>query len=697
MVKNLQDGVDYFIWDNKKSAGGGGRRTKREVKETIRSDDLTVRTTNHLAHMFCGACNMKLFDGTVRDMNSLCAHVTGSKHSKALAKRKERRAKDVRLDAQLDAMQPEDCTSVSLEREETKFRIELITVLAAVGIAPSKVEKQPCGPLRRLLEGGGISTGGPNGLRAQINPARKQALAEVKAALDARICDEVSISFDGTTADGEAMTIAVRYWERTDQKERRLVTKCVGFHLLAESMKGEAIAFELNGMIRAIGLEASSVVCAARDRAAPNTVAIEALQVAYENMLDVKCISHTLDDIGSKINVEFLRGFVDRFVAIFKNSAAARRAFRKLVTGSKTSYSRTRWGGFRDIADGVVYTHFSSVKSFLLNKKYGFCVETRDKAREYFLEHEREILEEAILIHYTSKGVYDACYKLEGDGPAVVIALDELLTAWEGMDTLGDEEYQSNMAQSAGIYGDSDAQRRDALDANAAKLEPAKDYFTEQIGDLSDPNADAKIKSTMDLCRAARYFHPPAAADVCNGGFPREMLNKIPALRRLLPGLEAEMPKYLSAIRMLAMRHPGSHKLMDFFWTIEDEAPIHVQAFMIIALHPASSAAAERIFSFFNNLAQHADGSLDDMLELGVVAGYNSRPDTTKPVEFYIGPPQRALAEALDGSSGDDHAGTGNDSRSVANAASAAVPLPDLDSEHAALLSLIGMSIQQGR
>jgi hypothetical protein len=60
---------------NKKSAGGGGRRTKREMKERIRSDDLTVRTTKHLAHMFCGACKMKLYDGRVLDSTEHRAHV----------------------------------------------------------------------------------------------------------------------------------------------------------------------------------------------------------------------------------------------------------------------------------------------------------------------------------------------------------------------------------------------------------------------------------------------------------------------------------------------------------------------------------------------------------------------------------------------------------------------------------------------
>jgi hypothetical protein len=59
---------------------------------------------------------------------------------------------------------------------------------------------------------------------------------------------------------------------------------------------------------------------------------------------------HTLNDVGTNIKAESLLGFVDKFVAIFKNSAAARRAFHKLVPGTKTSYSRTRWGGFRDIA-----------------------------------------------------------------------------------------------------------------------------------------------------------------------------------------------------------------------------------------------------------------------------------------------------------------------------------------------------------
>ena len=54
-------------------------------------------------------------------------------------------------------------------------------------------------------------------------------------------------------------------------------------------------------MIRAIGLDAEDVVCAARDRASANSVAIETMQAAYKNMLDVNCISHTLNDVGTNI------------------------------------------------------------------------------------------------------------------------------------------------------------------------------------------------------------------------------------------------------------------------------------------------------------------------------------------------------------------------------------------------------------
>ena len=155
-------------------------------------------------------------------------------------------------------------------------------------------------------------------------------------------------------------------------------------------------------------------------------------------MLDVNCISHTLNDVGTNIKVESLLGFVDKFVAIFKNSAAARRAFHKLVHGAKTSYSRTRWGGFRDIADKVVYSEWPAVVAFVKDQSYGFCAKQREQARDYLAEHERVIRDEAILLHYASKGVYGACYKLEGDGPTAVLATEELETALEGLDILGD-------------------------------------------------------------------------------------------------------------------------------------------------------------------------------------------------------------------------------------------------------------------
>ena len=77
--------------------------------------------------------------------------------------------------------------------------------------------------------------------------------------------------------------------------------------LLAKSITAEECARQL---VTAISTELSIppelAVAAMRDRAKVNDVAMRTISVIYNQMMGVKCFSHTLDRVGDKMNTPIL-------------------------------------------------------------------------------------------------------------------------------------------------------------------------------------------------------------------------------------------------------------------------------------------------------------------------------------------------------------------------------------------------------
>lgn len=90
----------------------------------------------------------------------------------------------------------------------------------------------------------------------------------------------------------EAFVIVLRYL--TDDWELK---QCVGrLKLLAKSMTGEEVAQQIIVVLSTeLGIPPQSIVAAMRDRASVNDMAMRTIKVVYNQLLDVGCVSHTLD------------------------------------------------------------------------------------------------------------------------------------------------------------------------------------------------------------------------------------------------------------------------------------------------------------------------------------------------------------------------------------------------------------------
>ena len=142
--------------------------------------------------------------------------------------------------------------------------------------------------LRDVLEENAYSLSDSSHLRRLI-PFILQNEVKIKEDIAGK---NVAIILDGTTHVCEAFVIVIRYIDRDWVIQQRVCR----LMLLAKSITGEECARQL---VTAISTELSIspelLVAAMRDRARVNDVAMRTISVIYNNMMDVKCFSHTLD------------------------------------------------------------------------------------------------------------------------------------------------------------------------------------------------------------------------------------------------------------------------------------------------------------------------------------------------------------------------------------------------------------------
>ena len=101
------------------------------------------------------------------------------------------------------------------------------------------------------------------------------------------------MEFYGTTHVCEAFDVVLGYL--TDDWELK---QCAGrLKLLAKTMTGEEIAQQII-VILSTEFGSHLIVQAMRDRASVNDVAMRTIKVVYNELLDVRCFSHTLNHVG---------------------------------------------------------------------------------------------------------------------------------------------------------------------------------------------------------------------------------------------------------------------------------------------------------------------------------------------------------------------------------------------------------------
>ena len=116
---------------------------------------------------------------------------------------------------------------------------------------------------------------------------------------------------------GEALAIIARFVDNEYSIQQHLIR----LQLLSKSIAGEELAREIITVLQAhYKVLPGSLVGAMHDHASVNTVAMTTVSILYHHLLDIGCMSHTIDCVGGKILTLVLDEFVTAWVQMFSHS-----------------------------------------------------------------------------------------------------------------------------------------------------------------------------------------------------------------------------------------------------------------------------------------------------------------------------------------------------------------------------------------
>jgi hypothetical protein len=159
-----------------------------------------------------------------------------------------------------------------------------------------------------------------------------------------------------------------------------------------------------------------------RDKASVNEAAAIRLlrSFLYRDAMDMKCFSHTLDNVGKKMNIPVVRSFMIKWNGVLKNSVVAKLRWHQLNEQSKLSYSPTRWWSWFECVKQVM-VNWGDVVKFLIDTDGSICPETIAAAKSYIdvPETQRNLVLELDATVDVGDTLLRATYLCKGDGPRV--------------------------------------------------------------------------------------------------------------------------------------------------------------------------------------------------------------------------------------------------------------------------------------
>lgn len=583
--------------DKRKKSGASNQTDPKTVSPAYRlkqfpGEFLEVRR----GKLFCVACReeLSLKKSTVK------THIySGNKHKDAkdrLAK-KEARERDI-ADSLVIYDKTEQPAGTSVSMSERVYRVKVVENFLKAGIPLAKVDD-----LRALLEENGLKLTHSSHLADYIPLLLRQEKESLKNEIQGL---PISIAFDGTTREGEALAIVMRF-VRSWKIEQRLVRLL----LLAKPVTGDELAREILTVLSTeLGIASTKLLACMRDRAAVNGKAMRTIGIMYPGVMDIGCFSHALDLVGANFKTPTLDKFMKHWVKLFQHSCKAKLIWRDKTGQSPKHYSPTRWWSKWE-CEKQIMLQWGDVPDFLTQTDV--APRSREKLQLLCQNDEMNLMIELAVTIDAGEPFIKACYTLEGDGPLA-------LSCYEVLSTVKAAIQVKHWANTRAIAQKFAAERQlPALEQQLMAyaltcVQPGFTYFESKFG--------GELLPCVRAFQAASLFHPVKITDLHPDASIVEDLKAFHFLQGAILDLQRELPQYLAAAEGVS----AEVEVLKWWEKHEDKLPHWSAACQQVLLCQPSSAAVERVFSFLkNSFSDQQSRALEDYVELSLMLQLNRR------------------------------------------------------------------------
>ena len=478
--------------------------------------------------------------------------------------------------------------------------MKVVTTFLKAGVPLSKLDT-----FRELLEENAYRLSDSTNSYSLLPFVRQQEQASIKKEISGK---NVSVIFDGTTHVCEALAIIL--WFVDDQYQ--IQQRAVRVMLLAKSLTGEEVAHQLIVCLSTeLGIKPELLVAAMRDRASVNSVAMRTLSIVFPNVLDIGCFSHTLDHVGENFKTPILDQFIKVWINMFSRSPKTKLLWRTKTGLPAPTYSPTRWWSKWEVIKHL-HDAFGDIPSFVEDED---LPPSRLKLQEILDDppSNRMLQVELAITVDAGEPFVKATYRLEGDGPLVLSAYEEIAALRVA---ISNQYYPNTNAVATKLSSNRPTLKQQLLDYGKVCVKAAYEYFHQKF--------DINLKEAVSIFKQARFFDPAKIGELKPSCSDIDDLKAILGLRSgsLLEGLKAELPTYMATA-------DGVSTLVDkqqCWKNHESELPNWSTACKAALLIQPSSAAAERVFSLLSNsFTERQARSMEDYIETSVMVQYNNR------------------------------------------------------------------------
>ena len=500
-------------------------------------------------------------------------HVKSTKHAESKKRLLKKEAREV--DIAVAMKQYDDAThrkGETLPEEQRVYRVRVMKSFLRAGVPLAKLKY-----FRELLEEGAYRLTDTQHMLDMVPFILTQERDQVKKEVEGQC---LSVIFDGTSRLGEVLVVVLRFIDDDFKIQQRLVRMM----FLMKSLTGEETARELINVLSVLfSIPPHLLLAAMRDGASVNGVAMRTVSIVYPHVLDIGCVSHTLDLVGGRFKIPVLSSFVSLWISRFSHSPETRALWKEQTGKSMASFSKTRWWSRWEVMYQIM-VQFGDVLPFLTNADLGSTVTRSNLLAMVQNTQQHQFLRvELASVVDCAHPIVKATYRLEGDGPLIFQAYEEIATVREAVRSA---HYPSLLAVTQQIAnGDSNLQQ--CLQTYGREcVRPGLEYFETKFGnDLSPP---------VSVFKAARLFSPikvhemkPVATDV-------DALSVFPFLNDSITinNLKGELPSYVAKASDVS----PEFNVLEWWKRNGDGLPNWSSAARKVLVVQPLSAAAERVF-----------------------------------------------------------------------------------------------------